>query len=75
VERRFTSGELTVLEVVYRTAGDGAALGLAAVRLELEVPAVTVIRVRDGRVVEHRDYVDYPSLMRQVERQTPGAPR
>jgi ketosteroid isomerase-like protein len=70
VLRRFTSGEQTVLELTYRTRGDGAALGYPGVILKLEVPAVTVIRVRDGLVVEHEDFVDYPTMMKQVKEQT-----
>lgn len=67
--RKFTSGEQTVLEVVYWTKGDGKLLGAPGVTLELRVPGVTVITVREGKVVEHQDFIDYPSLMHQVEEQ------
>ena len=74
VERSFTSGELTVLELTYHTRGDGAPLGHPGVSLKLDVPAVTVIRVRDGLVVEHQDFVDYDTLRRQVAQQTARRP-
>lgn len=70
VIRKFTSGKQTVLEVVYWTQGDGKLLGAPGVALELRVPGVTVLRTHEGKVVEHQDFIDYPSLMRQAEEQT-----
>lgn len=67
--RSFTSGEQTVFELDYVAIGDGAAFGAEGVRLEMRVPGVTVITVRDSKVVEHQDFIDYPSMMRQIEEQ------
>jgi hypothetical protein len=39
------------------------------VSLELQVPEATVIPIRDEIVVEHEDFVDDPTLMKEVEEQ------
>ena len=69
----FTSGEYAVLWLRYRTTGDGALLGAPGLRVSLEIPGATVIRVRDGQVIEHLDHVDYQSMMAQVEAQKAAA--
>ena len=73
--RSFTSGEQTVLELDYIAGGDGAAFGAPGVHLEMRVSGVTVITVRDSKVVEHHDFIDYPSMMRQIEEQKAAAAR
>ncbi len=73
VIRQFQAGEQSVLELTYWTHGDGAPLGAPGVQLELRVPAVTVITTRAGKVIEHQDFVDYDTLMAQVETQAAAA--
>ena len=71
--RHFQAGDQTVLELTYWTRGDGTPLGAPGVSLHLRIPAVTVIRTKGGVVVEHQDFVDYPAMMRQVDRQVAAA--
>ena len=65
----FTSGEQTIFELDYIAVGDGAVFNAPGVRLKLRTAGVTVITVRDSKVVEHQDFIDYPGLMREVEEQ------
>ncbi|MEM1180914.1 MAG: nuclear transport factor 2 family protein [Acidobacteriota bacterium] len=72
VVRRFTAGEKTVLELTYVVRGDGEVFGAAGTDLELHIPGVTVLTVRDGKVLEHQDFIDYRDMLRQVEAQKSG---
>jgi len=67
VERAFTAGEYRVLTLTYTTQGDGEVFGIAG-QVKGSTDAVTVLRVRDGRVVEHLDLVDYPRLLAEIGR-------
>jgi predicted ester cyclase len=44
----------------------GELLGLPATGRRLEVVGVDMVRVRDGRIVEHRGLTDTVGLMRQL---------
>lgn len=69
VVQEFATASYAVLTVVYVSAGDGGVVGAPGVAIELRVPAVTIVEVRDGLVVRHLDHVDYASMMAQVEAQ------
>lgn len=54
-----TDPELVVVEFAYAISAHGR---------EVEVPCVFVVRVRDGVVVESRDYADHVAMARAVGR-------
>lgn len=74
IERAFSAGSQVVFEVVYLSQGDAAPFGSPGTPIELRVPAVTVLELRNGRVAKHHDHVDYETLMAQVDRQVTAAP-
>jgi len=50
-----------------RFAFEGAALGLDVERAEFEIALLVALEIRDGAVVEHRDYADYTTYVEQLE--------
>lgn len=44
----------------------GAALGLEVERADFELPLLVALEIRDGEVVEHRDYADYATYLAQL---------
>ncbi len=48
---------------------DGAELGAPGTEFRLEHPVVHVLEFEDGKVVEHRRYLDYAAAGRQIEAQ------
>ncbi|MEM6701645.1 MAG: nuclear transport factor 2 family protein [Acidobacteriota bacterium] len=73
VEHAFSAGNQVVFELVYLSQGDAAPFGSPGTRIELRVPAVTVLEVREGVVAKHHDHIDYETLMAQVDRQVSAA--
>lgn len=72
--RVFVSGEHAVFE---GTLDWTLALAGGRQAVTTGMPFITVLRVVDGRVVEHRDYADYTPFLAAVKaaRETAGAPR
>ena len=66
IESSFACAAFAVFVVTYRSTFDGALLGGAPGDVTVVVPAVTVLRIEDGLVREHIDYVSYEDLLAQV---------
>jgi ketosteroid isomerase-like protein len=67
VRSGFDSGEYVVLNLIYRFEVEGEAFGASDAWIPVAVPAVTILRIVDGRIQEHLDHADYDELVRQVE--------
>lgn len=67
-ERRgaFVAGPVVVLDMRVFVDNDGAAWEMPGMTFTGEMDVISLIEVRDGRVVWHMDAVDYASAMRQV---------
>jgi ketosteroid isomerase-like protein len=63
----FDSGEYVVLNLIYRFDVYGEAFGFSESWIPVAMPAVTILRIVDGRVQEHLDHADYDELVRQLE--------
>lgn len=63
----FDSGQYVVLDLTYRFEIDGDAFGHPGVWIPIEMPAVTILRIVNGKVQEHLDHADYDEFTRQVE--------
>jgi steroid delta-isomerase-like uncharacterized protein len=66
VHRQAADGELVVTYTTYRGTHRGSFLGLAPTGRRVHFKSVDVMRVRDGRVVEHWGVANFSSLMRQL---------
>jgi predicted ester cyclase len=67
VSSGFDSGEYVVLNLTYRFDVNGEAFGIPGAWIPVAMPAVTILRIVDGRIQEHLDHADYDEFMRQVE--------
>lgn len=68
VDKLFTNGEQVVFSLTYNATMKGAALGLDIESVEIRIPAVTVLTLKDEKVVSHIDYVDYESFLNQANK-------
>jgi ketosteroid isomerase-like protein len=59
----FSTGEFVVFNMEYSTVFDGEMLGTPGQELSVELPAVTILRIQDGLVIRHTDYVDYDLML------------
>ena len=66
INSSFETGRFAVLDVTYRGEIDGTEFGTPGKPRRFETRGVTVLTVEDGKVVHHRDYVDYETLRRQL---------
>ncbi len=68
-ERRggFVAGPVVVLELRVHVDNDGAAWDMPGVSFTGEMNVISLIEVRDGRVVWHMDAADYEAALRQVD--------
>ena len=67
VRSGFDSGEYVVLNLIYRFEVNGEAFAGPEARIPVAMPAVTILRIVNGRVQEHLDHGDYDEFMGQVE--------
>ena len=63
VMSEFSTGEFVVFNMEYSTVFDGEMLGTPGQELSVELPAVTILRIQDGLVTRHTDYVDYDLML------------
>ncbi|MEM9387899.1 MAG: nuclear transport factor 2 family protein [Pseudomonadota bacterium] len=68
IERSFSNGSQLVLVIDYEAEIDRASMGMGQGYASIRVAAVTVLVIEDGRIASHTDFVDYASLLRQVQR-------
>jgi ketosteroid isomerase-like protein len=67
VHSAFDSGQHVVLNLTYRFEVNGDAFGHPGAWIPIEIPAVTILRIVNGKVQEHLDHADYDEFTRQVE--------
>lgn len=58
--------EMVMVEVTYRMTHEGEFAGVPPTGETVEIPAMATFRVTDGKVEEHRDYVDRQELFEQL---------
>lgn len=63
---QFATGDHVILTLTYKTEIRGEAVGVPGAWVPVQVPAVTVLRVVDGLISEHIDYVDYEEMLNQI---------
>lgn len=67
VRSGFDSGEYVVLNLIYRFEVNSEAFGGAEAWIPVAMPAVTILRIVNGKIQEHLDHGDYDEFMEQVE--------
>jgi steroid delta-isomerase-like uncharacterized protein len=66
IDELIVDGDRAAVATTIRGTHTGELLGLPATGRRLEVVGVDMVRVRDGRIVEHRGLTDTVGLMRQL---------
>ena len=66
VQRVFVHGDAAVAEIVFRGTHTGELSGIAPTGRRIEVRICNVVEVRDGKVLEEREYFDMLHLMSQL---------
>ena len=69
IDSSFQTGGFAVLVWTYRGEVSEDESETKGGSSGLETKGVTILRVEDGKVVEHHDYVDYETLQRQLASQ------
>jgi steroid delta-isomerase-like uncharacterized protein len=66
IDELIVDGDRAAVATTTRGTHTGELLGLPATGRRVEVVGVDLVRVRDGRIVEHRGLTDTVGLMRQL---------
>lgn len=66
IDELIVDGDRAAVATTIRGTHTGEMLGLPATGRRVEVVGVDMVRVRDGRIVEHRGLTDTVGLMRQL---------
>jgi len=66
IDELIADGDRAAVATTIRGTHTGELLGMPATGRRLEVVGVDMVRVRDGRIVEHRGLTDTVGLMRQL---------
>ena len=66
IDELIVDGDRAAVATTIRGTHTGELLGLPATGRRVEVVGVDLVRVRDGRIVEHRGLTDTVGLMRQL---------
>lgn len=66
VEDTITEGDKVVARCTARGTHRGGALGYAATNLPAEFTGITIVRVRDGKIVEAWNNFDFMAMHRQL---------
>jgi predicted ester cyclase len=67
IHRSFDSGPYVVLDLTYRFEVNGDAFGHPGAWIPIQMAAVTILKIVNGRIQEHLDHADYDEFMMQVE--------
>lgn len=67
IDHEFVTGSYLVMEGVYRTTSWGTAIGYPDLHLTVEHRGVTTLKVVDGKVASHHDWIDYEEMWRQID--------
>ena len=71
---QIAEGDKVVTRKVFRGTHTGAFQGIAPTGREVEIHVIDVVRVNDGRIVEHWNCVDRLSLLAQLDALPGGTP-
>ena len=52
--------------VHYHNTGDGTPMGVPGKEITVTAKGFTILRIVDGKVLHHLDYIDYPGMFRQA---------
>jgi predicted ester cyclase len=64
--RQVAEGDLVVTHKVFRGTHSGEIMGVAPTGREVEIAVIDIVRLEDGRIVEHWNVVDLYRLMAQL---------
>jgi len=67
VEDTVTEGDLTVARFYVKAKHTGDALGTPPKGNAIHFTGVTIVRLKDGRIAEAWNYVDFPKMYKQME--------
>lgn len=70
----FSTGEFVVFNIDYSGVFDGEMMGMPDRVFSIRVPAVTILRIQDGLVIHHADYVNYGLMLEQIAEQSTEQP-
>lgn len=63
---RLASEDTVMTEVKYRMTHEGEFNGIPPTGREVEIDGMAKLRIEDGKIEEHRDYVDQRDLLEQL---------
>ena len=66
VQRIHSAGDTAIVEFIGKGTHRGELAGIAPTGRKVELPVITVLEVRDGKVHTEREYMDSAYLMQQV---------
>ena len=66
----FSTGEFVVCNLEYWSDVEGEVLGVPGQVVSVRMPAVTILRIRNGLVIHHTDHVDYDLMLEQLTKQS-----
>ena len=66
----FSTGEFVVFYLEYSTVIKGEMLEIPGQVFSVNIPAVTILRIRNGLVIHHADHVDYDLMLEQITKQS-----
>ncbi len=73
IQDAFVVGNRVHFFVHYENRGDGAPFGSPGEQVTVIAKGFTILRIVDGKVLHHLDYIDYPGMFRQAREQTEEA--
>jgi steroid delta-isomerase-like uncharacterized protein len=66
VQRIYSSGDTAIVEFIGKGTHKGDLAGIAPTGRKVEMPVITVLEMRDGKVHTEREYMDSAYLMQQL---------
>jgi hypothetical protein len=69
IQDAFVVADRVHFYVHYYNAGDGTPLGYPGTQMEVVARGFTILRIVEGKVLHHLDYIDYPGMFRQAAEQ------
>ncbi len=60
------AGDIAVVEFIARGTHDGDLMGIAPTGRRMDLPACTVLEIRDGKIHAEREYMDMLHMMQQL---------
>ena len=75
IQDAFIVGDRVHFYVHYYNTGDGTPMGVPGREITVVAKGFTILRIVDGKVLHHLDYIDYPGMFRQAGQQQGEASR